>query len=636
MVANNSGGGSSEPFLSRRRILQAGGVAAGGLTLSNTVAGTEPKRVHTDKYEEKEWGYVRSNFEPPKSTKAAVLGYDAYGPAEPPTHYVRMRDDVLIAVSFEPSGMPSALKQRKEYAPVTASVRGTGCSGGKFELYDRVQARDGYDLVEWIADRSWTLDGVGMYGFSLPGLMAGFTAAETPPSLAAAMPTGVYVDQYRDNRIPGGVRNPTWGISWMIGLRPALSYSGTAKGLADGDELCAQNVAFRDQSHPLDTPATMFTRREDDSQWRLRSLISFVDGIKVPIYVGSGFQDYGVGQRGGPAFYHAANPDPIQTHNDLPGAGPPSGVPGLNPDESPKLLRLTNGPHGSPTSDMVVNDVEAWFDYWLLGQRTGIMKEPRVKIHLNNGSDSSHTTLGLDAIYNPPKADWTQFYLAADGELQKTKPEIDEAASSYLTGNPRQSFVIQGESPSDDVVYKDGPDILYYQSDEFETPKVIAGPITATLYIESTAPDMDLYVSVADEYPDDTIVPLQRGLLRASHRDLDEVRTIRNENGEIIRPYHHHTNPENPIPGETYRYDVEVWPAGHLMYPGHRLLIAIHTPPAASNLFGYEPSRSPGINTVYHTESQPSNILLPLVDWQEDLPPKPAPGEPAAYRTASR
>lgn len=493
--------------------------------------------------------------------------------------------------------------------------------------------------MEWLADRPWLFDGVGMYGFSYPGIISAFTAAWQPPSLATVMPTGLYTDQYRDNRMPGGVPNPAWGSAFYLGLRPALSYSGTARGLADGDEICAQNIAnnpTRDNHHPFDAGPNVFTRREYDTQWRIRSLINYVDDIKVPLFTAAGFQDFGAGMRGGPLFYDAVNPDPIQTHRDIPGEGPPPGMPGLNRNESPKLLRLTNGPHGAPTEDLLLNNVEAWFDYWLLGKRTGIMKEPPVRVHLNTGADKSHATLDLDDFYNPPSADWTRFYLSEDGTLKRTKQDQTEATDTYLTGSPRQTFVEEQGAPSDDLVYKDGPDILYYQSEPFDSPKVIVGPMTATLFIESTAPEMDLYVSLADEYPNGRFVHLYRGMLRASHRDLDTERTLHNENGDIIRPYHHHTNPKIPIPGETYRYDVEVWPGGHLMYPSHRLLMAIHTPPLFEARWGYEPSRSPGTNTVYRTRDRPSSILLPLVDWESDLPPEPAPGEPASYRTASR
>jgi predicted acyl esterase len=40
------------------------------------------------------------------------------------------------------------------------------------------------------------------------------------------------------------------------------------------------------------------------------------------------------------------------------------------------------------------------------------------------------------------------------------------------------------------------------------------------------------------------------------------------------------SNPRPVAPGEVNRYDVEMWPVGHIFRPGHRLMLRIHTPPA--------------------------------------------------------
>ena len=631
MVSHKYSGQDTE-MLSRRRILKAGTAAAGGLALGPGTGAAATDPVHSDEFEEREWGYVRRDFEPPESRKAAILEKDGYGSGEPATHYVRMRDDELIAVRIGDALTGAPLEGRDEYVAATASIRGTGCSGGTFDLYDRVHARDGYDLVEWLADRPWTLDGVGLFGFSYPGITAAFIAAEAPPSLAAVMPSGLIADQYRGNRIPGGVPNPAWGITWMLGLQPALAATGTASGAAAQDEICAQNVAARQPSHPADNPALLFTRRTDDNQWRTRSLITYLNGIEAPTYIAHAWQDRGTGPRGGPESFRVIDPDPIRNRHDHPGEGPPPGVPGLRPGESPKLFRGVNSGHGAPASALAVQDAEAWFDYWLLGIDSGIMKEPPVELHLNHGAEDSYTTFGLDEFFDPPETDWERFYLAEEGGLQSSPADAEEAFDTYVTGSPRQSWAVGDGAATDEATMADGPDILYYESDPFDEPKVIAGPITASLFIESTAAEMDLAVQIGDMYPDGSVVPLQFGVLRASHRKLDRERTLYNDDGEIIRPYRPHTNPDPITPGETYRYDVEVFPLGHLVYPEHRLVMAIHTPPSQSGLWGFEPSRVPGVNTVYRDESRPSSVLLPLADWEGDLPPEPECGEPDAHR----
>jgi predicted acyl esterase len=46
-------------------------------------------------------------------------------------------------------------------------MRGTGCSGGAFDFFERLQSLDGYDLVETVARQPWVLHNrVGMAGIS--------------------------------------------------------------------------------------------------------------------------------------------------------------------------------------------------------------------------------------------------------------------------------------------------------------------------------------------------------------------------------------------------------------------------------------------------------------------------------------
>ena len=71
----------------------------------------------------------------------------------------------------------------KDYVTVHASVRGTGCSGGEFDLFSWRSALDGYELVEWIADQEWSTGEVGIYGHSyggITGFMVGATQAPAP------------------------------------------------------------------------------------------------------------------------------------------------------------------------------------------------------------------------------------------------------------------------------------------------------------------------------------------------------------------------------------------------------------------------------------------------------------------------
>ena len=603
----------------------------------------------TISFEEREWGYVREDFEPPVRVVPFLFemngytGASGHGDADPtpdrsPTHYIRMRDGALMALRLAPDGAPG------DYWLATASIRGTGCSGGQFDLFDRKHANDGHELIEWVADRSYALDGVGLFGCSYGGITGLHVASTQPPSLAAVHVGGLVGDLYRDVTFPGGIPNDVFPYAWAGVLRPGIDLSGGAKGPINQDAICTQNIASREPNNTVrrtvDEATLTTTRRTDGQNWRTRSVITYADQIEVPTLIEHLWQDEQIGGRGAPEIFQAITPDPVKNHRDVPGDGPPRGVPGLTPTDSPKLFRASNGYHCIPLSDKT-----RWFDYWVRGVDTGIMAEPAVELDLEStgselgigvtgGEFDPNTTLGFDA-FPPDEAEWTKFYLRTDEALSTGAPG-DEAPDSYLTGSPRQSWVWGTDGEAGEVRFADGPDVLTYRTSPFTEPAVLAGPTAAKLFIESTVPDMDLFVRIEAEYSDGGIVPLQRGVLRASHQGIDPDRTRYDSSGEITRPYHYHTHPEPVTPGEVSAYDVEVWPVAHPFRQGDRLIVRIHTPPLTDALWGYEPTGTEGVNTVYHDADRPSRLNVPLMPVDEtELPEARSCDAPIPYRCYS-
>lgn len=627
------------PDISRRTLL---GAAASSMILGPSTASAETEavdveeRVSGSEFEEREWGYVRSNFEPPEegSDTPVVLSMDGYGrfyigqtERRPPTHYVRMRDGVYIALQMEDHGLVRGKKLLPEYKTVYGSIRGTGCSGGRFNLFDRTHARDGREVVEWLADRPWSHDRVGLLGGSYSGLTVFHIATTRPPSLGAMSASMLIGDLYRGIAYPGGVPNSGFPGLWTGGVRPALDVQGTARGTAQNDPICAQNVAQREPTHPGDQDTSkLYTQRHDDLLYYSRQLLTYADQIDVPTYIGHAWHDEQTGPRGGPELLRAISPSE---------ASPPGLRGAKHRHEEPKLLRATNGFHND-AGTIAAEQVRRWFDYWLLGKDTGIMEDPHVELHINNGTEE-HGTVGFDD-FPVPSAEWSRYYFDADGQLSDTPPQ-STGNDTYVAGSPRQSMVWaagQGDPVNEGVApvtMSDGPDVLTYRSRPFDEAAMIAGPMAAQLYLEMTATDTDLFVSIYDQYPDGTATPLQRGLLRASHRSLDETRSRYTEDGELYRPRHPHTNPQAVTPGKVNRYDVEIFPLGHVIYPGHRLVVRIHSPPATDGLWAYEPLDQKGENTLYRGPDRPSNIIVPLVDVSDrDLPAEPACGAPLGHR----
>jgi hypothetical protein len=163
-----------------------------------------------------------------------------------------------------------------------------------------------------------------------------------------------------------------------------------------------------------------------------------------------------------------------------------------------------------------------------------------------------------------------------------------------------------------------------------DEPVAICGPIALTLWASLSTIDTDFFALLADVAPDGTIYGLQRGVLRASHRALDEDASVyMDQGGErlLVRPVHSHTAPEPVTPREAIRYEIEIPVFGHVFRPGHTLLLRISRPPVGDPIgvtrsgepsYRYDSDPPPGTVQVLHDREHASHLLLPILP---ELPP---------------
>ena len=144
------------------------------------------------------------------------------------------------------------------FAVVSVQMRGSGCSGGAFDLFGYPTTYDGYDAVETVAAQNWVRGGkVGMAGISFSGITQLFTAGTRPPHLAAVAPLSVTDDLYNGTAYPGGIFNSgfaqTWGKDRLEDARPAPQGGQPyARALVRrGDKNCADNQRLRLQTPNL-------------------------------------------------------------------------------------------------------------------------------------------------------------------------------------------------------------------------------------------------------------------------------------------------------------------------------------------------------------------------------------------------
>ena len=169
---------------------------------------------------------------PPEDGPHTVVEYSGYGYANP---------------AGAEAGI-SPILNLLDYAVVDVNIRGTGCSGGAFDFFERLQGLDGYDVVETVARQPWVLHNkVGMAGVSYGGISQLFVAAAKPPSLAAITPLSV-LDNTATTLYPGGILNTGFALEWaedrVDDAKPATAANGQGWAydrIQNGDATCAAN-----------------------------------------------------------------------------------------------------------------------------------------------------------------------------------------------------------------------------------------------------------------------------------------------------------------------------------------------------------------------------------------------------------
>ncbi|HEY8527082.1 MAG TPA: CocE/NonD family hydrolase [Acidimicrobiales bacterium] len=204
-----------------------------------------------------------------------VIEYSGYGPSNPG--------------SEEPG---ARLARTLGYATVSVNMRGTGCSGGVFDVFNPAQAADGYDIVEIVGRQPWVKDGrVGMVGLSYSGISQLYVAATRPPHLAAVTPQSVIADPWLQ-QWPGGIYNSGFTEQWLAERERQSAPGGTSwvrDRIEAGDETCAAHQALRNQNPDFRDFGRALTYYHPMT--RSRDLRELVRDIDDPVFLSGAFQD---------------------------------------------------------------------------------------------------------------------------------------------------------------------------------------------------------------------------------------------------------------------------------------------------------------------------------------------------------
>jgi uncharacterized protein len=570
------------------------------------------------------------------------------------------KDDPLAPATSTAVG--SLIGPLLNFAVVSVQMRGSGCSGGAFDLFDLPTTYDGYDAVEAVAAQSWVKGGkVGMGGISFSGITQLFTAGTQPPHLAAISPLSVTDDTYQGTGYPGGIFNSgfakTWVVERMDDAKPAPAGGQPwAKALVKaGDKHCRANQKLRLQTqnalkiqeqNPFRTPS-IFDQRAPGA---------WLKHDRVPTFLVGQFQDEQTGGHFAESLrYLNGRPDvfiSIQNGVHADSLGPTTitrwaefmklYVANEIPVVPDSVLSLSGALYSvladAPAAPVLQSRFAGMTN--VAAAKAAFRRDPHVRLLMDNGggpwgAGSIGSPWELNFSSWPPKeAKPSGYFLGPNGVLG-SKPA--KASTANYTADPkaRPKQTLPGNGDAD--AWKAQPPYnwapiaagkgLGFITSVLAKDLVIAGPSSLDVYLKSSRPDTDLQVTLSEVRPDGNETYVQNGWLRASHRKLNASIST------TLDPFPTHLKQDAArLPaGKFTLVRVPIFPVAHAFRAGSRIRLTITAPGGDRPRWDFATvDKGHTRNTIALGGAHPSTLVLPVI------PGATAKGTPLPGATALR
>jgi hypothetical protein len=494
---------------------------------------------------------------------------------------------------------------RHGYVVATQDTRGRGESEGEYAPAggDR---NDGYDTVSWLTAQPWSNQKVGTAGCSAAGEEQLLLAAARHPHHLAAIPQAA-------------------ASGYNIRGRPWASFDGGAFELAqtagwfsgDGRGVDYAILPIIDILKKAGRPPSHYERfassNPQGDYFLNREWVRPGDRLDVPALFFDSWYDYG------PA-------ETLELFNVLQRES------ASDTARSHQFVIVAPGTHcgyGNATEKTIVGERDLgdarldviglqlrWFDYWLKGIDNGVTDMPRVqyyvmgrnrwqsaaawpilgtrftKLYLGSGGRANSRRGDGVLSFEPPAGGVTDTFL-----YEPANPVPSLGGHSCCTGTDKES----GAYDQSDIELRD--DVLVYTSDVLGAGLEVTGLLELILHVSSSAPDTDFTAKLVDVYPDGRAFNVQEAALRMRYREgFDADLRMR--------------------PGEVYRIRIDLHATSNYFGPGHRIRLEVSSsnfPRWDRNLntggHNYDESEfATARNTVHHSATHPSYLVLPIVD----------------------
>jgi hypothetical protein len=606
---------------------------------------------------------------PPQDVSDAVPGGVVHVPAgSTPTPTLIEYAGYGYADPAGPTSGISILANLMGFTVVDVNMRGTGCSGGAFDFFEPNQQLDGYDVIETIAHQNWVLDHkVGMMGISYGGISQLFTAQLDPPDLEAISPLSV-LDTTATTLYPGGILNTGFAVDWAI-QRQQEAQPAPDKGtqpyatsqINSGDQICKSNQVLHQKA------ANLLAKIRANSHYVPKVAdpldpISFVNKIKVPVFMACQFEDE---QTGGhcPAlvshmtgttrkwftFTNGAHIDSLDpaTYNrwyDFLELYVAHQAPAMNPNQAAVRAGapvVYNQAMGLPSSDLVTlpsDPIQQQTSY--SGALAAFQALPQVRVLFDNGAGTSPTGSqtpgdpypGFEKSFSTlpvPGTTARSWYLGPKGTLAAKAPARkgintyrSNAKALALTdyGPNTGTGGLWGNASQWDWKWTQNPagTAVSYLSAPLASNTTVVGGGAVYVWIRSSTPNVDLLATVSEVRPDGNETFVQNGYMRANERKLSHSRNnIFKQPSSLLYPVPSELASDlQPVPKNRFvQVPIPLYYEGHAYRAGSRIRITIAAPNGTQPIwsFGQTVPKGTANVSVAFSKSMPSRLVLPVL-----------------------
>jgi putative CocE/NonD family hydrolase len=548
-----------------------------------------------------------------------------------PALLVRTPYDKLLPQSYGYTSPNIFALVEAGYAVAVQDTRGTGRSQGVFTPHVD-DPNDGADTVSWLAAQDWCDGKIGSWGVSYLGFVQWQTAITRVDGLKAIAPGLTSADFYRAPWYsPGGALSLDLLLSWSA----LISVNELLRGISNGDGDLADLPGL---AGALTNPATLtsitpvsaqklvarylpwavtdvIARPNRDDAWQALSAIDQASSITVPALNIGGWYDlfYGETLRAYTQMRrYGGTTDARQGQRLIIG-------PWSHTNQSGTFRDRIFGFHATAAAADLTTTHLSFFDHWLRRRNGSVDDTAPVRLFV----------MGIDQWRDEqdwplPDTRYTDYFLHGSGPANSargagrmsTDMPVCDFVDSYLY-DPRRPVPSLGgtvlkfaghEGPVDQRPIHGRDDILCFITDVLRESIEVTGPVSATIFVSSSAFDTDFTAKLVDVHPDGTAIILCDGIQRMRYRESL-------------------TNPRPMVPDEIYQITIDLIATSNVFLPGHQLLLEI----SSSNFPRYDRNSNTGgaianehetvmktaVNRVHRGAHFPSRLTLPIIDRRE-------------------